>query len=301
MKKILITGASGFFGKSLIQALQNSTSNFECYSIYKKNSLENFDSRFKSFQCDLLNRDEMEEMVSDIKPTHLVHLAWYVSPQKFWAASENLDWLSASINLFSTFCKSGGQVFIGAGTLAEYDISSGILDEKVTPLKPNTLYGQCKKSLHEILCRFRNAHAPQTKIIWPRIGCFFGPGEAEEKLIPKLIHSIKNDIPIDLAEKQFKRPYAHVKYFGEMMFPLLMRDNDKDSTFSMSGGFSYTVEDIVCFMSNVLGKKHPRVHYGKYPSTPLCLDVKTDAMNEITGHTIPDTFYSDLEKVINNA
>ncbi len=221
--KILITGASGFFGKSLISSLEKSTEDFECFCIYKENYLEVLDKRFQWAQCDLLNKKEAEQLIKIIKPTHLVHLAWHVPPQQFWTAFENIDWLNASTNLFQAFCENGGKAFVGAGTLAEYDWTKGILEETTAPLLPNTLYGQCKKSLYEILTSIRNTHYQQTKIIWPRIGYFFGENEPKEKLISKLIYNIKNALPVNLASPEFERPYAHVKYFGQAIAKLFRK------------------------------------------------------------------------------
>lgn len=296
--KILITGASGFFGKSLVNALEQSVDDFECFCVYKTNALQSSDKRFQWVQCDLLNTETTEQLIKNIKPTHVVHLAWYVPPQQFWGARENIDWLYASINLFYAFCKNVGITFIGAGTLAEYNWSNGILEESTTPLLPNTLYGQCKKSLHEILTCIRNTHYTQTKIIWPRIGYFFGPDEPKEKLISKLIYNIKNTLPVDLASPEFKRPYAHVKYLGGAITKLLMTNAYEDVTFNLSFSISYPLKEIVDFIQEKLGKQSLQMNYGVYPSSPMALDVKTTILKEKLDFEMLDTFYEDLEKVI---
>ncbi len=295
--KILITGASGFFGKSLIRALEKSMKGFECYCLYKTNAHALSDERFKWFHCDLLNLDKTTQLLSEIKPTHLVHLAWHVPPQQFWTATENIDWLRASTHLFKEFCKNNGQVFIGAGTLAEYDWTSGVLDENETLLAPQTLYGQCKKSLHEILLNLRKIHSAQTKIIWLRIGHFFGLEEPKEKLIPKLINCIKNDLPINLASKDFKRPYAHIRYFGEITEKLLSLNEITDLTFNMSTDHSYSLKEIADFIKQTLNKQSDKIMYDAYPSMPLNVSVNTDCLRKLGLH-IPDTFFNDLTKMI---
>lgn len=295
--KILITGASGFFGRSLIRALKKSIKNFECYCFYKTNAHALSDERFKWIQCDLLNLDETRQLLSEIKPTHLVHLAWYVPPQQFWTATENVDWLHASTHLFQEFCKNSGRVFIGAGTLAEYDWASGVLHGEETPLEPKTLYGQCKKSLHEILLHLRKIHSSQTKIVWLRIGHFFGSEEPKEKLIPKLINSIKNNLPINLAAADFKRPYAHIHYFGEITEKLLSLNEIDDLTFNMSTAHSYSLKEIADFIKQTLNMQSDKIMYDAYPSMPLYIDVNTDCLKKL-GLEIPDTFFNDLTKMI---
>jgi nucleoside-diphosphate-sugar epimerase len=296
-KKILITGASGFFGQSIIEALQKDKNNFEAICVSHTKPILFPDSRFQFTRCNLLDLKEEKELIHHYKPTHLLHLAWYVSPQKFWTAFDNLNWLNASINLFKSFGDNGGKVFIGAGSLAEYDWSSGVLDEVKTPLLPNTLYGQCKKSLLEILLSIRNTYYPETKIIWPRIGYFFGPNEPKEKLIPKLIESIKNGLPINLAAAEFKRPYAHVKYLGKVLTKVLIQADLKDTAFNMSASTSYPLGNIVDFVQAKLKKTFSETRYNAYPSAPEQLEVKTDFLKSINCE-IPDTFFDDLAEII---
>lgn len=296
--KILITGASGFFGKSLISSLEQSTEDFQCFCIYKKNAVHSSNNKFQWVQCDLLNADETEQLIKNIKPTRLVHLAWHVTPQQFWTAFENITWLHASINLFQAFCENGGKMFIGAGTLAEYDWTKGILDEKKTPLTPSTLYGQCKKSLHEIVTSIRNTHYQQTKIIWPRIGYFFGENEPEEKLFSKLIYNIKNGLATNLASPEFSRPYEHIKYFGEAISKLLMVKTLDDITFNMSASTSHALKEIVDFIQKNFEKKFTGLNYNAYPSIPISLPVETAILKKELGFNTPDTFFEDLQTMV---
>ena len=304
MKKILITGASGFFGKSLLDALQGSRDDFKCYYVYSSKEIKTYDQRFQWVPRNLLNKDASSQLINELQPTHLVHLAWHVPPQQFWTAKENIDWVYASLNLFQAFCENGGKVFVGAGTLAEYDWSSGILDESLTPLYPNTLYGQCKKSLHDILVSLAKTHYPKVSIIWPRIGHFFGPQEPQAKLISKLIYSIQNNLPMNLASEEFRRPYAHVKYFGEIITKILMLNSVKELTFNMSASTTYSLGEIVECIKKTLGKDSDNIRYNAYsaPNTgPLTLEVHTKVLEEAINFKIPDTFFEDLKDLVNHA
>ncbi|MGD0466158.1 MAG: NAD-dependent epimerase/dehydratase family protein [Gammaproteobacteria bacterium] len=295
--KILITGASGFFGKSLINALEKTANNFECIGVCKSTSLQFTDVRFRSINCDLLNIDAITKLIDDVNPTHLVHLAWYVTPNKFWEAKENIDWLHTSIKLFQKFCENNGQVFVGAGTLAEYDWSNGVLDEEKTHIKPSALYGQSKKSLHEIILCIKRSYGYKTKIIWPRIGYFFGCNEPREKLISKIIYNLKQNSPIELASPKLKRPYADVKYFGQIVNKLIIMNELQDLTFNMSTSVSYTLKEIVDFIKQNLCQTFSEINYNSCQALPVELLVKTECLRGL-GIEIPNTFFEDLKLVL---
>jgi len=297
MKTILITGASGFFGKSLLEALHSSSEEFKVIGLYHVQCPQIVDSRFEWLKADLQDLSLHSQLMQKIRPTHCVHLAWYVPPQKFWTAWENIEWLNSSLSLFRAFAREKGKVFIGAGSLAEYDWATGVLDEEKTPLNPATLYGQCKKSLHEILLAARDAHYPETTILWPRIGYFFGEDEPQEKLIRKLIASIKNGLSMDLAAPDFSRPYAHVKYLGQALATLVMEDSLEDAAFNMSASIPYSLKEVVDFIQEYLSRSSTCINYDVYPSLPVKLTVKNQWLVD-KGMGMPDTFFTDLKGML---
>lgn len=300
MKSILVTGASGFFGRNLITAMMQSKDDFRCYCVYHSQKPSIPDSRFHKLQADLLSEEGRQEVIKTAKATHCVHLAWHVPPKEFWTSPLNMDWLFASTKLFQNFAEQGGEVFIGAGSLAEYSWESGVLDEKQTPLMPNTLYGQAKKSLYDLLKHFRNAHHPAVKILWPRIGYFFGPHETEQKLIPKLIESVRKDLPMRLVCPELRRPYAHVQYFSEAILKLIRQEKPEDLTFNLSATHSYSLEEILNTIRESLSKEALSIQFGAYhdpASGPLDLTVKTTALENAVNYTIPETFAQDLRKL----
>lgn len=294
---LLITGAGGFFGRSVINALKKLDHNFKATCVFHTHPLNLHDERFASVKCNLQDKEQVDKLIQGTKPTHLIHLAWYVAPQKFWTAEENLIWLSSSLNLFQAFCKEGGKVFIGAGSLVEYDASTGHLDEKLTPLNPTSLYGTCKKALHELILSYKNTHFPDVRVIWPRIGYFFGEAEPQDKLISKIIQSIKNQSPLKLAEPDFARAYAHVSYLGTTLANLVMKEPSEDVAFNMSSSYLYTLKEIVDFCEKTLGMKNLQAVYNAYHSVPKTLTVDTTTLEKL-GLEVQDTFFNDLEKLI---
>jgi nucleoside-diphosphate-sugar epimerase len=299
---IVVTGASGFLGKSLVQKILELPNDDRFFVLlYYKYPIETYRPNIKCIRCNLLETTEFNEVLSQYKPTTLVHLAWFVTHNEFWCSKENLRWLTASLHLFEQFCAHGGEKFISTGSVCEYDLSQSVIDEQTTPLKPDTLYGQCKVSLCHLLTAFRNAHFPTVSIIWPRIAWFFGENEPPEKLFSSTIRKIKNDELVSLQGRHIARPYAHVKYVGEVLHQCLSLSND--CHFTVSGVRNLTLEFIVKYMAKILGKSYS-IEY-VVPSEQASKTLQHYSMMHNTLKTIApsalkDTFNEDLECFVHN-
>src|SRR5438105_280249 len=133
MKRVLVTGASGFIGRHALPHLE--ARGFEVHA-----------PGHSSFN--VLDEKAHQPLLESIRATHLLHLAWDVTPGKYWTSLDNIEWVRASLSLFRHFAASGGKRWVGAGTCAEYDWSCGpVLSEETTPLRPTSLYGASKLSL----------------------------------------------------------------------------------------------------------------------------------------------------------
>jgi nucleoside-diphosphate-sugar epimerase len=84
---------------------------------------------------DLLNDTQLEELVREVKPSHLLHFAWIATPGLYWNSEENFRWLATSERLLRTFHAHGGGRAMMAGSCAEYDWSQvEVCDELSSPL-----------------------------------------------------------------------------------------------------------------------------------------------------------------------
>lgn len=75
MKKILITGASGFIGNQLVQKLRLKK-NIILYLIVNKNKVFSDSRNINLIYCSLLNKSKLKKKLSKIKITDIIHCAW---------------------------------------------------------------------------------------------------------------------------------------------------------------------------------------------------------------------------------
>jgi nucleoside-diphosphate-sugar epimerase len=174
MKKVLLTGANGFIGRHCLTLLQ--AKGYEVHAVSRRTGVllvNEIDSNVYWHQADLLDPQNTEDLLKEVKPTHLLHLAWYTVPREYWTSSENLRWVQGSLALFQSFMKYGGERAVVAGTCAEYDWGSDCCSETTTALAPKTLYGNCKHALQLILSAF--SAQQELSLAWGRIFFLYGP------------------------------------------------------------------------------------------------------------------------------
>ena len=238
MKRILLTGATGFIGRYCLQLLSESK-NFEIHAVSSKQKNDWSDVHWH--QTDLLDSGQVSELLAQVKPSHLLHFAWYAVPGKYWSSIENIRWVQASLALLHAFSLHGGQRAVMAGTCAEYDWKYGYCSENITPLVPATLYGTCKHSLQMML----NAFSKQAGISssWGRIFFLYGPHEYPQKLVSSVIRSLVRGKPARCTHGNQIRDYLYVQDVAEAFIALL--NSKVQGPVNIASGHPITLKDII--------------------------------------------------------
>lgn len=96
MKRVLLTGATGFIGADCVPLLLDA--GYEVHAVIP-GGVEPGDARVFWHSADLLDSAQTRVLLQDVRPTHLMHLAWFVAPGEFWRSPENLRWLQAGVKI----------------------------------------------------------------------------------------------------------------------------------------------------------------------------------------------------------
>lgn len=259
MKKVLLTGASGFIARNCLPFLIES--GYDVYAI-ALDRIEGGHPGIKWLQVNLLEEDRTEKVIADIGATHLLHFAWYAEPKKYWNSDENFKWLEASKSLLKSFYSGGGQRVVMAGTCAEYDWQYGRCVENTTPLLPATIYGKCKHSLQASLADFSSKN--RLSSAWGRIFFLYGPNEHPARLVSSVIISILQEKPAFCSHGNQIRDFLHVKDVASAFVGLL--NSDVRGAVNIASGEPIALKEII----RKIGEKLARpdlIRLGHIPSS----------------------------------
>lgn len=252
MEKVLLTGATGYIGKFTIRHLLEH--GYAVYAVSSKPRPVESPERPGNIiwrQANLLSRTETSDLVSAIRPTHLLHLAWFVEHGKFWNAPENMQWLDASLYLAECFAKNGGKRIVTAGTCAEYDwMRPGLFSEKDLPDRPRTLYGTAKSDMAvslEKMARSNGISFASGKVFFS-----FGADEMPNRLIPSVIKSLLFDTPAATSHGRQIRDYMFVGDIAEAFVALLK--SDVSGPVNIASGKRVSLMEIINIIAEIIGK-----------------------------------------------
>lgn len=235
--KVLLTGASGFLGRYVLDGLRQHS-----IATAMVGRQQAPDSAFAEFiEADLLATQDFAALVKASGATHLLHLAWYAEHGKYWTSPLNLRWVEATTRLVEAFCKAGGQQVVVAGTCAEYDWSHGYCREDSTPLNPATLYGTAKDAARRLVMAVCTQH--QVPCAWGRVFLPFGTGEASQRLIPSLIDVFRGKRPPFGVNASAYRDFLHASDVAEGFIALLR--NGASGAYNISSGRPVQLGDVV--------------------------------------------------------
>ncbi|KAF0137733.1 MAG: NAD-dependent epimerase/dehydratase [Xanthobacteraceae bacterium] len=255
---LLITGASGFIGRHVVRAL--SGDRWQIHGVVRHGA----DPGVKGVtwhRTDLLRPGAASNLIEQVRPEAIMHLAWNAMPGKFWEAPDNLDWMAASLELYRAFVANGGKRALFAGTCAEYDWSHELLDEADTPLKPATLYGTTKAALFQVL----SAAAPRdgVALAWARVFFLYGPFEAEARLVPYVIRALMEERPAECSAGTAERDFMHVEDVAAAMIATL--ENDYCGPINVASGSCVPIHNIILEIGNQLGRPE-LIRFGARPT-----------------------------------
>lgn len=238
--RILVTGASGFIGRAVVDALRQLEAEVHG-TLSPSSELDADGDRGVTYhRVNLLDRTAVADLAARVQPTHLLHLAWNLAPGELNAA-HHVAWTQASLDLLAAFQAQGGRRAVLAGSCFEYDFAYGYCTEDVTPEQPSTIYGRAKNGLYRLATAY--AEPKGLSVAWARIFFVYGPGEASHRLVPHVIDALSSRQPAVCTHGRQIRDYLHVADVAAAMVALLR--SEVQGAVNVGSGIPVTLRDII--------------------------------------------------------
>jgi nucleoside-diphosphate-sugar epimerase len=246
--KVLVTGGRGFIGRHCLERLL--AKGYEVHAV--SSSPPTLGKGVHWHQANLLDIAQTKIILRDVKPTHLLHLAWCTEHGKYWTSADNLNWISASLALIREFTDLNGQRLVSAGSCAEYDWAYTKCFESETPCRPCTLYGASKHSVQMIF----DAWAKQTGLsnAWGRVFFLYGPGEHPSRLVPTVIQSLLRGKPALCTHGEQVRDFMYVADVAASFVALLERD-EVEGAINIASGQAIQLKALLYSIADQLDRR----------------------------------------------
>lgn len=213
MIKVLITGATGFVGKQILNSFSGNNANlFPVVRLGKEDSVSSLPNVERVISSpDIFKETESwwAEQCRDIDV--VIHAAWYAEPGNYLLSELNMICMVGSLNLARGAAIAGVKRFIGIGTCFEYDLDVGVLSVE-TPIKPLTPYASAKAALYLILSQWLPTQSVQ--LAWCRLFYLFGEGEDDRRFVPYLRKKLENGEIAELTSGTQIRDFLDVREVG---------------------------------------------------------------------------------------
>jgi nucleoside-diphosphate-sugar epimerase len=233
--KVLVTGANGFIGSHVVDALKARGATVS--TLVRP--------------VDYHDRHAAEGVLRDETPSVLVHCAWRLAPESSYLGDPaNSAEVTASLQLFRLAAATSCQRVIGIGTCLEYEESSRPVAEDA-PLRPRTVYGASKAAL--FLAANAWAGNAGVSFSWPRLYYPFGPREAPHRLVPTVVNRLLHGERAATTSGEQRRSFLFAADAGAAIAEIAL--SDVRGAVNVGADGVIAVRDLVNRIAELLGRQ----------------------------------------------
>ena len=254
--RVLITGISGFVGRHITKELLKHK-DVEIMG-FDRGGIESFGKSVSVNQVNLLDKQKLNQVISEFKPTSVLHLAAIASPV-YGNVGELYDInIHGSENLLEVLyniCDNGTRVVL-VSTAGVYGNSGVDFDiEDKTPYNPANHYSFSKMVMEYISKTYTDKL--DIKIVRPFN--MIGVGQNENFLIPKLVKAFATKQPkLEVGNMDTYRDFVDIDFAAKFFAKLLLTPKVEYNVINLCAGHGTTGNEILGMLKEIT-KYSPKV------------------------------------------
>ena len=267
MKKIFLTGCTGFIGSHLLEKLLKKK--YKCSVLVKYNSFNSLGwldtltnlqkNKIKIIKGDIRNpntyKDELKQVDQVIHLASLISIPYsYLDPKLYYDVN-----VLGLIHLLEEVKKNKNiKRFIHTSTSEVYGSAIKIPIDENHPFQPQSPYSASKIAADNLALSYYFSYNLPITILRPFNT--FGPRQSNRAIIPTIINQLSNNNKVTVGNISAKRDFtfiddtieAYLKAveLSEMKFKMMI-----GNTVNLGTGKSYSIQEIINLISKLYGHK----------------------------------------------
>ena len=227
--KILVIG-NGFIASPIIQKLESEGHQLLIYSRTLKNEIPS-----RQILGDIFRFEDFAKTLS-WEPQVIIHTAWVTTYGLYVNDQVNYKYAQFSADLARRIARSSVKHLVVLGSGSEYGTQSEPCSAGITKLNPENLYAKQKviafNSVKKILSN------SNVRFTWARIFHPYGPEQDKKRLLPYMIHTLKNGEQIRLDDTSSVLDWVTTRDIASAISWILHNDTPTEVDIGTSIGFT---------------------------------------------------------------
>jgi GDP-4-dehydro-6-deoxy-D-mannose reductase len=268
MKKILVTGISGFVGGHFVQYLTSHKNDFEIHGISRSKPLWDFVPIVPELlnghhfhQIDLMDIPKIKSVIEDVQPDYILHLAAQSSVAESWKTpvSSFMNNTNIFLNIIDTVrLNDNGARVLSVGSSEQY----GIVSEADLPLSetapqcPANPYAVARVAQEQLARIYAEGYG--LDICCTRSFNHCGPGQDERFVISSIVkqfvqisHGTRKPV-IHIGNGAIVRDFIDARDVVRA-YHLLLTKGRRGEAYNICSGHGCAIRDIITILSEMYG------------------------------------------------
>ena len=255
------------------------------------------DGHLQEFRADM---QSLFEKAKVLRADVFIHLAWAgTTHEDRNNPSIHEENVRLSLECVKLAKQMGCQLYVDAGSQAEYGIVPGILTEN-TPCHPVTAYGKGKLKMYKETCVLTEQLG--LKYIHLRILSVYGENDHDDTLIMSALKKLKANEPIEMRSGGQKWNYVYVKdaarQIAELSIHAVNYETFHQEVYNIASNDTRKLQDFIITMKEITGSASKLSFGGYNPEKDVNLNPDTKKTVAIVNPLTKQVFEEVIKTMI---